>query len=374
MSEIQKNEQVPNEGNQDVAKKTTNRSTLLREVYEKKISNLRDEEEKSRQERAQGIRMKLEKNGKTITGIRDYEMSQSNADLEAMRLLTQMGNSEVEAKNILLFNKQEEVQDDVVTGHENGEVQQKTSEEMYEEIIVDVEKLQAVKKLEGHKEEVKELNSLPYVKTRYTQELIDLPGTDEGTHWVGVDSIIGSVSLAFENWGSEYDGRKGLVSAIAEKLRKPTKESLENVFHLDEPHKGMVKVKKVSTPKGDLFVVVDGSHRVAGSKLSGIPKIPAQVERVVEPSVVKSADQLRMVEWKSRINRGLIAGVVEHQKNEKGETEFILHIKKQILPWLHLPGTSVRALNEVYFELYPDAKQNLRTVSGDTVKIEDVMN
>ncbi len=215
-----------------------------------------------------------------------------------------------------------------------------------------------------------DLKDIPYMHSDNSRDLTDAMGMDEGTLLVETDKIVGSVSPAFENWSSEYAGRKDLVINIAKKLMRPTEESLENVFHLKEPEKGGVKLKKISAPEGDLFFVIDGTHRVAGSKLAQTPELPAQVEKMADVSEVKCKDKQVKYGWENLIKIGLIKGEIHESIDNDGNKEYSLKIEKQVLPWLHLPQPKMLKMNTVYKDKYPKAFENLKTIDGKHIPVE----
>ena len=210
----------------------------------------------------------------------------------------------------------------------------------------------------------KELVELPYVPGEDMREVLDYDGEDEGVMMVDTDAIVGSVSPAFQNWSTEYESRKGRIVDIAQEIMKGNPEAVDHVFHVTDPEHG-VKLKKVSGPGGDLFFVVDGTHRVAGSKLAQLPELPAQVENMTELSEVRTADPMLKSQWEQRIERGLIQGSVEETTTPSGQKNFNLKIDSQVLPWMNLPQNKLIKMTKFYFECYPKALEDIKSFRSD---------
>lgn len=202
----------------------------------------------------------------------------------------------------------------------------------------------------------------PFIPGQLVGELLQKEGEDEGMQFVSVDSIVGTESVAFQNWSTEYDNRKGRAIDVAEAIMEGSEEGIEQVFHTRDPEQG-IKLKKIAGPEGDIFFVADGTHRVAGAKLSRIPEIPAQVESMVELSEVRTTERSVKDQWEKQINMGLIDGTVEQVvSQETGETSFQLTIKDQVLPWITLPQHQQLKMSQLYCNRYPHAFDNLKSL------------
>lgn len=219
-----------------------------------------------------------------------------------------------------------------------------------------------------------ELADLPYVPGEDVKEILDYDGEDEGVMMVDTDAIVGSVSGAFEDWSSEYGSRKGRVVDVAQQLMKGTEETIDHVFHVKDPKHG-VKLKKVSGPGGDLFFVVDGTHRVAGSKLARLPELPAQVENMTELTEVRTTDPLLKSQWEERIRRGLIRGTIEETTTTADRKTFHLKIESQVLPWMNLPQNKLIKMTKFYLEHYPSSLDNLKSfTTGEKIPKEALLD
>ena len=222
-----------------------------------------------------------------------------------------------------------------------------------------------VKNLNGDEleERRKELSELPYLSQTVFSELLYPEGEDLGVIMVDTKNIVGSISSAFENWSTEYDSRKGRIVNIAQQLINPTSESIDNVFHVKEPRLG-IRLKQLPTPQGNLYFVIDGSHRVAGCKLAKVNKIPTSVEKIPEPKAISTRSNSLKSDWETRIKSGFIKGSVEAVITEEEGSKYLLKIESQILPWMFLPENQLLKLNKFYFEHFPEAK-NLKSVLND---------
>ncbi len=217
--------------------------------------------------------------------------------------------------------------------------------------------------------EQKRLKGLPYFSGSNLQELLNYEGKKEGFAFVNTKDIVGGISPAFEDWSTEYTRRKDRVITIAKSLCQPTEESVEEIFHFEDPD-SQIKLKKISGPGGDLFFVVDGHHRVSGCKLARLPEVPAQIESMNELSEVYTFNRNLAFQWRERLESGLINGSIDEAKQKNGETRFTLKIENQALPWMHLPQWALIKFNKFYESQYPGALDKLKIPKGallDTV-------
>lgn len=208
----------------------------------------------------------------------------------------------------------------------------------------------------------KKLTDLPYMSGQKARDVLDYKGEDEGFMMVDTDAIIGSVSPAFKNWSTEYESRRGRTADVAEKLIEGTEESIDYVFHVKNDPANGIKLKKLSGPDGDLFFVEDGTHRVAGSKLARLPRLPAQVENMSNLSEVRTTDEILKSDWERMIRKGLIKGTIE-ETDASGTKFFNLKIDSQVLPWMNLPQWNAIKLTEHYLERYPGSLNDVKSLT-----------
>ncbi len=218
------------------------------------------------------------------------------------------------------------------------------------------------------------LADLPYLPGGDVKEILDFNGEDEGFQLVNTYAIVGSVSPSFENWSTEYQGRKGRTVDIAKEIMEGTEESVDKVFHIKDPKQG-IKLKKLSGPSGDLYFVEDSSHRVSGAKLAQLPELPAQVENVTNVSEVNTDDLELKLQWEERIKCGLIKGHIEEVATKSGQKVFKLNIESQVLPWMNLPQGKLIEVTKFYFERYPNSLDNLKSfVTGKKIPKEVLLD
>ena len=216
-----------------------------------------------------------------------------------------------------------------------------------------------------------ELKELPYLSVETFFELVYFSGEDLGLIMVDTEDIVGSTSSVFKDWSTEYDYRKGRNVAVAQQLINPTPESVDRIFHVSEPwFQNGIKLRQLSTPEGNIYFVIDGSHRVEGCKLAKLNKIPAFVETIPEAKEISTNSNILKSQWEEKIKKGLIAGNIEIAKNRKDGNSYVLNIQSQILPWMHLSNDKVVELNRFYFEHFPQARNLNSLLNGEPIPKE----
>lgn len=220
-------------------------------------------------------------------------------------------------------------------------------------------------------ENQRELSKLPYLSSETFFELIYFRGEDLGLNMVDTEDIVGSISPVFKDWSTEYDYRKGRNVAVAQQLINPTPESVDRIFHVSEPwFQNGIKLRQLSTPEGNIYFVIDGSHRVAGCKLAKLNKIPAFVETIPETKVFSTNSNILKSEWEEKIKKGLIVGNIERANNREDGNSYVLNIQSQILPWMYLSNSKVIELNRFYFEHFPQARNLNSLLNGEPISKE----
>jgi len=207
------------------------------------------------------------------------------------------------------------------------------------------------------------LKNLPYIESKNTQEVTNWrDAVSEGFKEVEVTDIVGSVSGAFTNWSTEYEMRSGRIVDVAQSLIKGNNFAVDRVFHINEAPHERIKLLRLSGPKGDIYIVKDGTHRVAGAKLAEVKQIPAEIENITEATKAKTLDLLRKFEWEKAIQNGLIDGeVTEEMVN--GEKVYELKIKKQVLPWADLSLDNFVKMNQAYEIAHPGALDEIKSLN-----------
>lgn len=219
-----------------------------------------------------------------------------------------------------------------------------------------------------------ELKELPYLSVETFVELVYFSGEDLGLIMVDTEDIVGSISGVFKDWSTEYDFRKGRNVAVAQQLINPTPESVDRIFHVSEPwFQNGIKLRQLSTPEGNIYFVIDGSHRVAGCKLAKLNRIPAFVETIPEAKKISTNSNILKSQWEEKIKSGLIVGNIEIASNRDDGNSFVLNIESQILPWMYLSNSKVVELNRFYFEHFPLAR-NLNSLSNGEPISKEVLS
>lgn len=220
-------------------------------------------------------------------------------------------------------------------------------------------------------ENQRELSKLPYLSSETFSELVYFSGEDLGLIMVDTEDIVGSISGVFKDWSTEYDFRKGRNVAVAQQLINPTPESVDRIFHISEPwFQSGIKLRQLSTPEGNMYFVIDGSHRVAGCKLAKLNKIPAFVETIPEAKEISTNSYILKSEWEEKIKEGLIAGNIEIANNRDDGNSYVLNIQSQILPWMHLSNNKTVELNKFYFGHFPQARNSNSLLNGKPIPKE----
>ncbi|HOX41086.1 MAG TPA: hypothetical protein PK263_02745 [bacterium] len=237
------------------------------------------------------------------------------------------------------------------------------SEEAMATILAGLEKAGEISEDEliAHKEE---LGALPYLSGSDADILLGQRGKDLGLRMVKTKAIAGSMSSAFNDWGTEYADREGRPVAVAKELLSGDQAQIEEVFHLNKSNE-RVKLKKIAGPAGELYFTEDGSHRVAGCKLINLPELPADVEDLSGISEIATTDSNLAMEWDERINAGLITGVVEEIRDASRQTHYKLKIETQTLPWMVLPEAQLAKFNRFYEQAYPGGLDKVKSLKGE---------
>lgn len=192
---------------------------------------------------------------------------------------------------------------------------------------------------------------------------------DLGFCRVKTDAIIGSVSPAFKNWSSEYSSREGQIERIATELRdtqdpQPLNEIVERIFHV-QSQKQPIRLNLFHGPNGPIFMVEEGTHRVAACKLAKTDSVLAEVSESKEPQEIWTTESYRANDWKKMIERGLIEGNVDEY-----EGKYYLDMNKQVIPWCHRERNHFFQMNNVYKNVYENAFENITSFHGEKIPKE----
>lgn len=214
------------------------------------------------------------------------------------------------------------------------ELAERTSSIAEKKTIVDIASL---------KEKHKGMEELPFLQTR------ELTGNFDGEP-IGEEKVLTSAVVAapnFESWAHEYhqdwaQGDLSSVEALAQALKKKGGKFWE------EGKKHPVKLTKINGPKGPLYGVEDGSHRVAAAKLADTLEITAEVADLTERREFSTTKETTSLWWQALIGSGAIQGEINVRGNEKVLT---LETTPE-LPWIIRPRPDFVKVNRVYREVY----------------------
>jgi len=217
-------------------------------------------------------------------------------------------------------------------------------------------------KLEITEREEKALENLPFLSEKDVHDLLWYEKEDgEYFEFVPTESVIGSASPFFTSWASEYGTRAGRAKEVALNLKSGDRERIENIFHFAKPSE-RIKLLKIEGPKGPVYFVKDGNHRVSGVKLAELRQMPAEVKGLREISEAYTEDEYQKDAWREMIKGGLIEGEIEEIKDEKGKISFKLKISKALMPWAILPGANFFKINKIYESLLPGSLEGLKSL------------
>lgn len=221
---------------------------------------------------------------------------------------------------------------------EQAEVEQKTDRKI--NVTVLKERHQAMKKL-------------PYINAFALTE--NYSGEPIGREEVLTSTIVATPRL--EDWsddGYHKDWAKGELSSI---------EAM-SVDLANDPDKfwqesGPVKLTKVNGPKGSLYGVEDGSHRVAAAKLADVLEIPAEVGDLTDRKEFSTPDEVTKSWWEALIYRGVIKGRIEER-----DSWFYLKLEETPeLSWITRTRKHFTEINKIYQQVYgEDAFAEVKSV------------
>ena len=191
------------------------------------------------------------------------------------------------------------------------------------------------------KEKHQAMKELPYTKTSVLTE--NFSGKPAGQERVLVSTIVATPRL--DNWGDEYhqDWTKGELSSV-EAMAVDLSEDPEKFWQESDP----VKLTKVNGPKGPLYSVEDGSHRVAAAKLADVLEVPAEVGDLTDRKEFSTPDEVTKSWWEALIHRGAIKGRIE----KKNSSYQLLLEETPELPWIVRTPRHFVEINRVYQQVY----------------------
>jgi hypothetical protein len=191
------------------------------------------------------------------------------------------------------------------------------------------------------KEKHQAMKELPYINATALTE--NYSGKPIGQEKVLTSTIVATPRL--DNWGHEYhkDWGKGELSSV-EAMAVDLSRDPENFWQESDP----VELIKVNGPKGPLYGVEDGSHRVAAAKLSEVLEVPAEVADLTDRKEFSTPDEATKSWWEALIYRGAIKGRIE----ERDSSYHLILEETPELPWIVRKRRHFVEINKVYQQVY----------------------
>jgi murein DD-endopeptidase MepM/ murein hydrolase activator NlpD len=192
------------------------------------------------------------------------------------------------------------------------------------------------------KEKHRAMESLPHIST--TTLTGNFSGKPIGQEKVPIERIVATPKL--ENWADEYHKawKKGELTSVENLSVRINKEGDKFWEKTQQP----VKLTKISGPKGPIYAVEDGSHRVAAAKLAGVSEIPAEVEDLTDRREFMTSDEVEKSWWEALIYRGAIKGKIE----KRGPNYHLALEETPELPWILQGRSRFVNANRVYQRVY----------------------
>jgi len=184
--------------------------------------------------------------------------------------------------------------------------------------------------------------------------------------WVDTDKIVGRPLITHSenpSWGYEYSNRQGRIDEIASEINaiaqanEGSSQEADHVFHTDNANE-RIKLMAIDGPAGPLYAVEDGTHRVAGSKLSRLDKIPGNVRKIKYPLRKSTSDIDTLELWKKLIDNRLIQGEIK-ESTRNGKQEYEIIIEKEALSWIRSSQDNLIKASKLYEKMYPGSLDNL---------------
>jgi hypothetical protein len=178
--------------------------------------------------------------------------------------------------------------------------------------------------------------------------------------WVQTKQIVGRpfISEKEGGWRAEYENRKGRINEVGSALRDIGRhpENIERIFHPDTPNE-RIRLTAFDGPAGSIYIVDDGTHRVAGAKAARLEEIPCDVRKLAYPRELITGDRNVVYEWQRRIDCGIMNGEI----NESPDGRSVLTITAEVVPWAAVTSQSdFLKISAVYEKVFPNGLDGLR--------------
>jgi hypothetical protein len=205
---------------------------------------------------------------------------------------------------------------------------------------------------------------------------------DQRFSWVETDKIVGRPFAQdfSDGWSYEYHSRKGRIVQIAMNLLQGVlqdrddivKAEIEHVFHQNKPYE-RIQLLVLKGPGGPIYLVEDGTHRVAAAKLLGLKRIPCSVRSIKYPLKQVTTDREMFEYWQRAINLGLIQGSSNIVDRNGSTTRYEIQVITELFPWVRVyEQYKFLRINRIYEKVYPDSLRNF-SIPRDAL-VDEVAN
>jgi len=187
--------------------------------------------------------------------------------------------------------------------------------------------------------------------------------------WVETDKIVGRPFAQdfSDGWSHEYHSRTGRIVQIATNLLRGVlqdrddmvKAAIDHVFHHQNKPYERIQLFVLEGPGGPIYLVEDGTHRVAAAKLLGLKRIPCSVRRIKYPLKQTTTDREMFEYWQRAINLGLIQGSSNIVNMNGSTTRYEIQVTSELFPWVRVCQHKFLRINQIYEKVYPDSLRNL---------------
>ena len=187
--------------------------------------------------------------------------------------------------------------------------------------------------------------------------------------WVETDKIVGRPFAQdfSDGWSHEYHSRTGRIVQIATNLLRGVlqdrddmvKAAIDHVFHHQNKPYERIQLFVLEGPGGPIYLVEDGTHRVAAAKLLGLKHILCSVRSIKYPLKQTTTDREMFEYWQRAINLGLIQGSSNIVDRNGSTTKYEIQVTRELFPWIRVCQHEFLRINQIYEKVYPDSLRNL---------------
>ncbi|MBI2617725.1 hypothetical protein HYW55_06340 [Candidatus Gottesmanbacteria bacterium] len=180
--------------------------------------------------------------------------------------------------------------------------------------------------------------------------------------WVKTDKIVGMAQIRSGGWSSEIESRKGRVVQFAKEIISSGENgrNTEHIFHANKKNE-RIKMTVIVGPDGPIYLVNDGTHRVAGAMVAGLAEIPCDVDEIKYPINQTTPDAEEAQDWRRKIDLGLIDGQIDEYTSQNGVKMNRLSVRNEVIPWIRTRSQAdLIKISRVYEQLYPGSLNKLK--------------